>query len=236
MRKLFNLILIGMIILASTVKVDARTLPVNDVKLNIAKQSVAQIQKLIDGEIQVSVMSLPFNELNLPDGKVSYKVQLMQEIFMQITIVRVVVSVNGQEEKVFNAPISVKNYKNVLVAARDISRDESINPSSVKIERRDCSNNMEYTLSDNFLNKDIVAKKFYKSGETIDKRFVRLRPDVQRNTEVQAYFSTNGLMISISAIAVGEGMIGDYVAVQSRDYKKVYRAKIVGVNKVMVNM
>ena len=222
--------------LAATVKVEARTLSLDEIKYNVSKQTEIKCAKFTDAEIHVSVSALPFNTITLPDGKVTYDVQLLQDKFLSRALVKVTVYVNGRAEKIFNAPVWVKAYENVLVAKTDISKDQVINLNVVKVEKRDCSAILDYAISGEYLNKDIVAKKYYKAGEIIDKRFVKLRPDVQRNTEIQVYFNTNGLSISISAIAMGEGMVGDYIAVQSRDYKKVYNGKIIGANKVLVNM
>ena len=81
------------------------------------------------------------------------------------------------------------------------------------------------------------AKKAFQKGEVIDKRFVKMRPDVERNNDVRIFFVSNGaVMITIDGTAMADGMTGDYVNVENRNYKKVYKGKVIGENRVLVNI
>ena len=44
------------------------------------------------------------------------------------------------------------------------------------------------------------------------------------------------IMITIDGTATMDGMIGDYVNVENRNYKKTYSGKVIGENKVLVNI
>ena len=68
------------------------------------------------------------------------------------------------------------------------------------------------------------------------RRFVKVKPDVERNADVQAYFNSNGVLIMISGKSMGEGMIGDYVNIQNQTYKRTYRGRVIGENKVLINI
>ena len=73
------------------------------------------------------------------------------------------------------------------------------------------------------------------NGEVIDKRFVKMRPDVQRNGEVRIFFVSNGdVMVTIDGTAMADGMTGDYINVENKNYKKVYNGKVIGENRVLV--
>ena len=80
-------------------------------------------------------------------------------------------------------------------------------------------------------------KKAFQKGEIIDKRFVKMRPDVIRNGDVRIFFVSNGaVMVTIDGTAMMDGMTGDYINVENKNYKKVYNGKVIGENKVLVNI
>ena len=85
--------------------------------------------------------------------------------------------------------------------------------------------------------KEMITKKEFRDGEYIDKRFVRVRPDVTRNTEVRIILnSNNGFQIAIDGIAKTDGTIGEYVTVENKMYNKTYTSKVIGENRVQVNI
>ena len=96
---------------------------------------------------------------------------------------------------------------------------------------------MDYVLTDKMLEKEITTKKAFQKGEIIDKRFVKMRPDVIRNGDVRIFFVSNGsVMVTIDGTAMMDGMTGDYINVENKNYKKVYNGKVIGENKVLVNI
>ena len=76
-----------------------------------------------------------------------------------------------------------------------------------------------------------------KDGDYIDKRFIKVKPDVVKNSQVRIILNSgNGLQISIDGIAKADGTIGEYVTVENKMYNKVYSAKVIGENRVEVNI
>ena len=43
-------------------------------------------------------------------------------------------------------------------------------------------------------------------------------------------------MITIDGTALGDGMVGDYINVENKNYKRVYNGKIIGENKILVKI
>lgn len=96
---------------------------------------------------------------------------------------------------------------------------------------------MDYVLGERALSKEMSAKKAFQKGEIIDKRFVKMRPDVVRNNDVRIFFVSNGdVMVSVDGTAMSDGMLGDYIDVENKNYKKTYNGKVIGENKVLVNI
>ena len=97
--------------------------------------------------------------------------------------------------------------------------------------------NLDYILTkDNLENKEMISRKWFREGEIIDKRFVGMKPDVKSYSTVQAYFKSGNIFISTDGIVLSDGMIGDYVNVKNNTYKKTYRGKVIGENKVLIDI
>lgn len=233
MRRFISLILIMLI---SAAAVQARTLTPAEIKTAVSKQVVQDYKKYTDAQVEVNVIAIPFANIEIPEGKLNYSITSQQDKFLPRDLKRVVLYVNGKAIRNFNVPVQVKAYKNVLVAATFIERGKSITPTVVVSKKMEVSDRLEYSLTSESLSKEIITRKFFKEGEVIDMRFVTLRPDVCRNSSVQAFFKSNGLLISVDAIALGDGMVGDYVTIENRNYKRTYTGKIIGENKVLINI
>ena len=70
----------------------------------------------------------------------------------------------------------------------------------------------------------------------LDRRFVKIKPDIERNAEVQVYFKSNGVMVSIIGTAMDEGMVGDYITILNKSYNKRYKGRVIGENKVLISI
>src|SRR5574344_160795 len=236
MKSAVKIILIAFVLMLSgnALKTFARTYSADEIKFNINNQVESTYKQYTDAEITSTVLMLPFQKLILPEGNVNYRVSAINDKFMARNIEKVQIYVNNKLEKTFNVPIAVKAYKNVLVASTQIDRDQALTPEVVTVKKMEVAQVMDNIVTSDMLSRDIVAKKLFRDGEVIDKRFVKLKPDVMKNNQVTAYFKTNALMVSIDATAMSNGMKGDFIGVQSKEYGKVYTAKVIGENKVLI--
>lgn len=234
MKKLLTTALIMMI---TAVSVNAQTLTSAEVKSQIARQLEAGYKKMTDADVQVKITATPFAQLQLPDGKISYKIVQGADKITARDIKRVDVYVDNAFVRTLNLPAQTAVYKDVLVAADYINREQAITRETTLVQKIDVSMRMDYVLSENVLNKEMSAKKAFQKGEIIDKRFVRMRPDVERNAGVRIFFVSNGaVMITIDGTALADGMTGDYINVENKNYKKVYTGKVIGENRVLVSI
>ena len=215
--------------------VQAQTLTSAEIKNQIATQLEAIYKKNTTADVEVKITATPFAQLQLPDGKVTYKITQGADKIVPRDIKRVDIYVNNAFVRTLNLPAQTSVYKDVLVAADVINREQSITRESTLIKRIDVSQKMDYVLSENILSKEMSAKKVFQKGEIIDKRFVKMKPDVIRNGEVRIFFVSNGaVMISIDGTAMADGMTGDYINVENKNYKKVYTGKVIGENRELV--
>ena len=226
-----------LIMTISVLSASAQTVSSAEVKSKIAKQLTETYKTMTDADVQVKITATPFAEMQLPDGKITYKIVQGGEKIISRDIKRIDVYVNDSFVRTLNLPAQTAVYKNVLVAADFINREQAITREATLVKKIDVSQKMDYVLSEQVLSKEMSAKKAFQKGEIIDKRFVKMKPDVARNGDVRVYFGSNGaVMISIDGTAMADGMTGDYINVQNRNYKKVYTGKVIGENRVLVNI
>lgn len=235
MKKILGLTLITILALSS-LKANSATFTDEQVKSIVSKQVEQRYAEYTDAEVKVNVVALPFRELELPNGQVKFVVKSDSNKFMPRDMEKVNVYVNSRFVKTFNAPITVKAYQNILVASCIIEREKELNSSLVRIEKREVSNKIDHVLKPEALNKQIVTKKYFVAGEIIDDRFVKLRPEVQRNSIVTVLFNTNNLTVTIDATALSDGSIGDNICIMNKGYNRIYKGTVVGENKVLVKI
>ena len=225
----------ALILIISNLGVNAQMVSSSDVKASVAKILETNYNKMTNGDVEVKVSATPFAQLQLPDGKVSYKVVSGGDKILPRDIKRVDVYVNNAFVKTLNLPVQTIVYKDVLVASDFINREQAVTNECTTVKRMDVSMKMDYVLDSKMLAKEMTTKKAFQKGEVIDKRFVKMRPDVQRNGEVRIFFVSNGdVMVTIDGTAMADGMTGDYINVENKNYKKVYNGKVIGENRVLV--
>lgn len=230
----FMLLLLLLICIPST---QAQIVPASKVKIDVARLFENKYKTVIDADIQVKITATPFADLQLPDGRITYKISSGGDKILPRDVKRVDVLVNGVYVRTLNLPAQTFVYKDVLVASEQIDREQTLTKECTEVKRVDISNRANFVLDGALLDKEIITKKIFQKGEIIDKRFVKMKPDVARNSDVRVFFVSNGsVMISIDGTAMADGMLGDYINVENKNYKKVYNGKIIGENRVLVNI
>lgn len=230
-------VMTALVIMMTAMGVNAQTVTSAAVKSQIASQLITNYKKMTDADVEVKITATPFAQLTLPDGKVTYKIVQGGDKIVPRDIKRVDIYVNDAFVRTLNLPTQTIVYKDVLVAADFINREQAINNETTLVKRIDVSQRMDYVLSEKMLNKEMSAKKAFQKGEIIDKRFVKMRPDVERNGAVRIFFVSNGaVMITIDGTAMADGMCGDYINVENKNFKRVYNGKVIGENRVLVSI
>jgi len=228
---------IALLLIAGALGVSAQTITSADVKTSVAKILEESYKNLVKGDVEVKVSATPFASIVLPDGKVSYKIVSGGDKVLPRDIKRVDVYVNGAFIKTLNLPVQTTVYRDVLVASDIINREQAITRECTEVKKVDVSMKADYVLGEEMLSKEMTTKKAFQKGEILDKRFIKMRPDVQRLGEVRIFFVSNGdVMVTIDGTALSDGMCGDYINVENKNYKKVYNGKVIGENRVLVSI
>ncbi len=215
----------------------AQILTSTQIKNDVSKLFENHYKKTVNGDIQVKITATQFAELQVPDGKISYKIVGGGDKILPRDIKRVDLYINENLFRTLSLPAQTSVYKDVLVANDFIDREQTLTKECTSTKKVDVAMKADYVLDESMLDKEITTRKIFQKGEIIDKRFVKMRPDVARNSEVRVFFVSNGaVMISIDGTAMSDGMLGDYINVENKNYKRVYNGKIIGENKVLVNI
>lgn len=215
----------------------AQVISSSKIKVDVARMFEQNYSKSVKGEVQVKITATPFADLQLPDGRVTYKISGGGDKILPRDVKRVDVYVNGILQRTLNLPAQTSVYRDVLVANDTINREQTITKDCTTVKRVDVANRADFVLGEEMLDKEITTRKIFQKGEIIDKRFVKMRPDVAKFSDVRVFFVSNGaVMVTIDGTAMMDGMLGDYINVENKNYKKVYNGKIIGANKILVNI
>lgn len=237
MKKVLNTALITIIFLALSLKAGAAVLDSKILKEKIKKEVEEQLKSTIKGTIKVEIADLPYEKIETNEGKngkVEIKANINQRFFNPVTLVRVSIIVNNELYKSFISQAKVSVYDKIWVATDYIKRGENL--TSVALEEKDLT-----YLPKNFTRKDFnpykyISEKNYQPGEIINQNFIEVIPAVIKDSPVSVIFKTPSVSITIPAVALDKGNIGDYIKVRSKNYKKDYLGKIISENTILVNI
>lgn len=237
MKNLFKAILFLIFLVLAPCSL-AATITSEEVEAEVVKQVSASLEKYNFVKYEVAVINVPFAHLDFQGEKISLKVDKNNsEKVCSKYIARVGVYVDGIYQKSVGVPVSIRAYKKVYAAKHNIERDEIITPEKVTLKLVDVANSTRTFLTDNELKKGVSALKVFQTGEVINSRFTKCIPDVERNAVVKVIVtSKNSITITTEAVALSGGNIGDTINLQNKKMKKIFTGKIIGENKVLVQI
>jgi len=237
LKKILNTAFLTLIFLALSFKADAAVLDAKFLKEKIKKDVEEQIKANLKGNIKVEISDLPYEKIETNEGK-NGKVEIESKInlkfFNPITIVRVNVFVNGELYKAFITQAKISIYDKVWVAKDYIKRGDVL--TNVALEEKEITHLPKTIAGKSFDPYKYVSRKNYNPGDAIDSNYIESIPAIVKDCPVSVIFKTSTVSITITAIALDKGSIGDYIKVRSKNYKKDYMGKIISENLVLVNI
>lgn len=239
MKRILNTALILTLALSFSCKAFAVVLDSQVLKTKIKSEVEKQIKSNtnLNGNIKVEVLNLPYERIETPNQKnekVEIQAKINDKFFNPITLVRVNVLVNGETYRSFISQAKVSIYNNVWVANDYIKRGEPV--VNIAYEEKEVSTYAKSITDPNFNFSKYVSEKNYNPGDIIDFNYLETIPAIIRNNPVSVIFKTGSVAITIPAIALDNGQIGDYIKIRSKDYKRDYQGKVIGENLVEVNI
>ena len=239
MKNIFKTALIILTLALVQNIVCAQTLDAEHIKAEVVKAVEKDMISKGFTDVEVNVLGIPFASLELPDGQLKMViVENHGSGYSKRCIKALRVYVNNALIRSFGVPLEIKAYTQALVATKEIGIGKSINASNVVLKKVEVDGNHQNLVNMSLLDgEEIVSSKFYRAGQPIDRRFSKIRSDVQKDEMVTVVFDMqNNLTVSIKGKALASGSKGDMVAVQNAENKKVYYGEIINKNIVKVNI
>lgn len=207
------------------------------IELLIKNYVIKHYKDLYKGQVEVTCGRMPGVPFDVPDGKLEIKVNgSLGDAYVQRTIVRIAVYVDGKFQKIVGIPVTLALYENVWIASQPIQRDDAIGAVNVEAARRDISKmaGTAARVTNNLMN--TRAKKSFTTGDILDHRFIEKNPVVLRNSLVEIVFRSSTVAITIPGEAMENGQMGDLIRVKSREFKKEYMGKVIAQGTILVNI
>jgi len=202
----------------------------------IKKNVEEQISSIMPGKIVVDVKSIPYRGVDIPPGKLKINVSVNTRYFTPCTIAKIQVLVNDKEVTTFGVPVKLQVWDRVWVATDTINRGETFSASNIKVENKEISLIAEKAIKENVSLEGNLVKKSFVPGEVIDMRFVESIPVIMKSSQVSLIFKTQLIMVNLPGEALDNGKMGDYIKVRNKKYKKDYIGKVIGANRVLINL
>jgi len=228
-----NLILLIFAVLNCTICF-AATITDKDFQKAVLEEIGKELKKAGFDEYNISVNSLPFTYLKVPDGKVEIKADTLEKrVLTSRMVIRTSIYVDNKYIKSVGVPITVATMENIFVANQKIDAGETITKDKLQLKKIDVMGKPKNFIRETDLNKGIVALKTFQPEEVITPRFVRIPPNVVKNSVIKVIInSKDSITITTEAIALSDGKIGETINVKNPKGDKIYSGKIIEDNKL----
>jgi len=214
----------------------ATVLTTDTIKRNIEKQIEEQLKSSIKGDINVAVNQLPCTNIQVPEGKVTYKTSVNLKYFTPKTLAKVDIIVNDRVIKTFGVPIDITVSDYVWVAAENINRGKAFNSSNIRLEKVELGRYANSAAREDFDYQNSFAGRTFRPGEIIDTNFVQTNPDVRKDSMVSVIFQSPSVQLVLDGIAMENGKIGDFVKVKNKKYNRFYTGEVIDKNQILVKI
>ena len=238
-RGIFTIKLILLMIAMLSCNAFCYTLEASELNRMVLSQLNKEAQTHLTGkDYKVSISQIPTYSIETNENvKPKVEVVSLNKDFSLISFKKVLVK-NSKNETLKTIPINVhiKLYEDVLVALENIAFGAEIDAKNTKIERKEVSKMYGKTLS-SLEEGNFVASRSIVSGSVILSNYVKLKPLVTKNSDIDIVFkSNNGLIIAVKGKALKGGGLGEKILVKSDKYNKIYNATVETQSSVVVKI
>jgi flagellar basal body P-ring formation protein FlgA len=141
---------------------------------------------------------------------------------------------NSEKTWTIYSVVSIKSFKDVLVLAKELRRNDAIRPDHLAMETRDTGTLPQGYLSDpnDVINKQ--ATRNVATGSVLLRTHYSEPTVVKRGTRVNIQSGKPGLIISAPGIAMVDGIKGQQISVKNASSQRVIQAIVVDSGLVTV--
>lgn len=178
--------------------------------------------------------SITMKILNHNYDKENIQIDTSKRIILNKDIVMIPVLIQNEKKSV-NTFISakVKLFKNVLVAKRNIKKNEIVSSNDFEHKLLDICKLNGNTVGDNFNLTAFRAKAFIKKGEILIEEKLDKIPIINYGDKICAEVKVGSVTITTNVFARQSGNMGDIISIVSSD-NTILKAKIIDKDKVRI--
>lgn len=198
----------------------------------IKQDITARLNRDYKGSVEVNIRSLPYETVEVPDGKVRIATEIGN--LNAVSIIKVILYVDEVKIKTFGARAEITVKSKVWVSRDWIKRGNTL--KNLKMEKKEITSGLNKLPGENFAPEKYMARRNIRPGQIIELDDIEAVPTIVKNSPVSVIFKTPTVSVIIPCIALTSGKTGDFIKVKSEIYKKNYVGKIIGKNIVLVNI
>ncbi len=148
----------------------------------------------------------------------------------------VAVSCAGRKSWKILISVYIQKYLNVIAAKHSLPAGSMIQPSDIKLTRKDVSRIRGGYFTDLSQMDNMVVRRALKSGKVISPTMLTPKRLVQRGDEILILAKTKHLTIRVKGKALMNGFLGQRIKVKNIHSKRIFQATVISNGLVRVNM
>jgi len=236
LNKFFKTVFLFLLFLLLSLKGECAVLNSQFIESEIKKDLENKISSRIKGKIEVEIKNLPYKTITVKNGKIKFDTFINFDFFSPVTVAKVRVLTDGNEEKLFGVPVKISIYDKVWTVKEFVGRGETLTEKNLSVETKEIGlvEKNVFREKDNIYGS--ITRKNLFPGEIIDRRFIQSMPIVIKNSPVSVIFRTQNISITVPAEALEDGKNGDLIRVRCKQYKKDFMGVVINNNTILVNI
>lgn len=192
-----------------------------------------QLDTLTGTDAEISIMTQPADLLVPPGnlvlaGEIPYGIRAGAP-----TLVAVTVLVDGRLYTKKVVRFEVKQYRQILVAARQLTVGEALALENVKYERVDTSRLTQGYFTDFDKLLGMSVKRPIPQGTPINSAMLVKPIVIKRGSAITIMVQSAGIEVSVAGQALQDGTVGQIIKVQNQLSQKIVSAKVVNDTTVL---
>jgi flagellar basal body P-ring formation protein FlgA len=216
---------------------------VSPILLATPTQSLQAIQDSVNSFVQSSLQ--PDGNYEITAAQIDSRLQLPAceqnlDVFVQSGEIKagrntLGIRCNGLSAWTIYSTVLIKEFRNILIANKQLDRNELISQSHISSEIRDVSTLQKGYLiePEEIINKQ--ATRFIPSGSVLYRMHYTEPTLIKRGERVNIQSGRPGLLISSSGEAMMDGIKGQQIRVKNISSNRVIQATVTATNVVTVN-
>jgi flagella basal body P-ring formation protein FlgA len=203
-----------------------------------ADEVLASAQQCMGGsEIrsEIKLKSVQWEQEQLiPIGQTSITVESLGEPAAGKLPLRVSVTVDNAAATKFLATATVDDWRAIPVLNKTIERGMLIAEGDYELVRFNLSELPSDVASSPQQVVGRAAKSRIPAGESVRRSMIDIPPTIAKGTKINARYAVGGLMVTVSAVAVDDGLKGEIIRLRNEASNKIFKGSVIDEKTVEV--